>query len=269
MMIRSIRLYLAAAVAALLLLAGCSDKDEQPDLSAPSIALAQTSPAVTTFEVCGSMSDQVLITQAGNGITLTVRFTDDQELGSAKFDLHHNFDCHSHRNGTIQWSVLDIVELSGKEQVITRTYTPPDEVITGNYHLGIQCLDATGKEAEWVHIDVVVRDESDVVAPSIAVNGPAEGALVALSEPMVIDLLVTDDQDMGGGEVEITLITPNGIDLSIDRILPPVDQGAELPVNLSYVIPGFVPMGEATLRISAKDHVNNQRIVTRTFQLVP
>ena len=244
-------------------------KEERPDKAPPSIALVQTSPAITSFEVCGSMSDQVILTQAGSAITLTVRFTDDKELGSAKFDLHHNFDCHAHRSGTIQWSVLDIVELSGTEQVITRTYTPPDEVITGNYHLGIQCLDATGKEAEWVHIDVVVRDPSDIVAPEIVINSPGEGAIHALSEPLVIDLLMTDDQDMGGGEVEITLITPNGIDLSVDRIIPPFDSGAELPVNISYTIPGFVPVGEATLRISAKDHVNNQRIVNRTFSLVP
>jgi hypothetical protein len=263
------RLCAAASVASLLLLAGCRDKEEQPDREAPSIALVQTSPVLTIAEVCGSMSDQVLLTQAGNGITLTVRFTDDKELGSAKFDLHHNFDCHSHRNGTIQWSVLDIVELQGKEQVITRTYTPPNEVITGNYHLGIQCLDATGKEATWIHIDVVVRDPSDIVPPEIVINSPAEGASHPLGEPLVIDLLVTDDQDMGGGEVEITLITPNGIDLSVQRILPTVDSGAELPVSISYAIPGFVPAGEATLRISAKDHVNNQRIVTRTFTLAP
>lgn len=257
----------AFIVAGLLLLAGCG-KEERPDKDAPSIALVQTSPALTTFEVCGSMSDQVLITQAGNGISLTVRFTDDKELGSAKFDLHHNFDCHSHRSGTIQWSVLDIVELSGKEQILTRTYTPPAEVITGNYHLGIQCLDATGKEAEWVHIDVVVRDPSDIVPPEIVINSPGEGASHPLGEALTIDLLVSDDQDMGGGEVEITLITPNGIDLSVERILPPVDTGAELPVNISYAIPGFVPAGEATLRISAKDHVNNQRIITRAFTLV-
>jgi hypothetical protein len=262
-----VKTFLAMVVVALCL-AGCR-KEDKDDLTPPSVALVGTTPTLTTFEVCGGMSDQVLLTQAGNAITLTVRFTDDQELGSAKFDLHHNFDCHSHREGTIQWSVLDIVELSGKEQVITRTYTPPDEVITGNYHLGIQCLDATGKEAQWIHIDVVVRDEGDIDPPTIMVNSPGDGAAHALSTPLTIDLLVTDDQDMGGGEVEITLITPNGIDLSVDRIIPPVDSGAELPVNISYTIPGFVPAGEATLRISAKDHVNNQRIVTRSFMLVP
>jgi hypothetical protein len=262
-----LRITVGFALAALLL-AGCG-KEERTDKERPEIALVQTSPSLVSFEVCGSMSDQVLLTQAGNGITLTVRFTDDKELGSAKFDLHHNFDCHSHRNGTITWTVLDIVELSGTEQLVTRTFTPPDEVITGNYHLGIQCLDATGKEAEWVHIDVVVRDPSDIVPPEIAINSPAEGASHPLGEPLLIDLLVSDDQDMGGGEVEITLITPNGIDLSVARILPPVDSGAELPVSISYAIPGFVPAGEATLRISAKDHVNNQRIVTRSFALVP
>ncbi len=261
--------YPVAALAAVLLLGGCRDKEERPDLSRPAIALAQTSPVMTSFEICGSMSDQVLITQAGNGITLTVRFMDDKELGSAKFDLHHNFDCHSHRNGTIQWSVLDIVELSGTEQVVTRTFTPPTEVITGSYHLGIQCLDATGKEAEWVHIDVFVRDPSDIVSPVIVINSPGEGASHSLGEPLTIELLVSDDQDMGGGEVEIKLITPDGLDLSVDRILPPVDQGAEVPVSISYAIPAFVPVGEATLRISAKDHVNNQRIITRSFLLTP
>jgi len=262
------RLPFMGIAAAAMLLVACR-KEERPDKDPPAIALVQTSPAITSFEVCGSMSDQVILTQAGNAITLTVRFTDDKELGSAKFDLHHNFDCHSHRNGTIQWTVLDIVELSGKEQIITRTFTPPAEVITGNYHLGIQCLDATGKEAEWIHIDVVVRDEGDIIPPDITINSPGVGASHSLGEPLIMDLLVTDDQDMGGGEVEITLITPNGIDLSVDRILLPVDSGAELPVNISYAIPGFVPAGEATLRISAKDHVNNQRIVNRTFTLVP
>jgi hypothetical protein len=260
---------LAAPFAALLMLAACRDKEEQPDLSAPSIAVVQTSPAVTTFEVCGSLSDRTLVTQAGNGLTLSVRFTDDKELGSAKFDLHHNFDCHSHRSGTIQWSVLDIVDLSGKEQVITRTFTPPAEVITGNYHFSIQCLDAAGKEAEWVHIDVFVRDPSDIVPPEIMINSPGEGASHSLGEPLAIALLVTDDQDMGGGEVEITLITPNGLELSVARILPPVDQGVEVPVSISYAIPAFVPSGEASLRISAKDHVNNQRIITRSFLLTP
>jgi hypothetical protein len=262
-----VKVSIGVAVVALCL-AGCR-KEENDDLSPPSVALVETTPALTSYEVCGAMSDQVLLTQVGNAITLTVRFTDDQKLGSAKFDLHHNFDCHSHRNGTIQWSVLDIVELSGKEQVITRTYTPPDEVITGNYHLGIQCLDATGKEAQWIHIDVVVRDEGDIDPPTIAVNSPVDGATHSLSAPLAIDLLVTDDQDMGGGEVEITLVTPDGIDLSVDRIIPPVDSGAELPVNISYTIPGFVTAGEATLRISAKDHVNNQRIINHAFTLVP
>jgi len=248
------------------------ERPDGTDREPPTITLLSTAPPIAQGELCGGLSDRVIGLGIDGAMTISMRFADDVGLGSAKFDLHHNFDCHGHREGdegqgSVIWNVLDIIELSGREQVVTRTFTPPQDVRAGLYHLGIQCLDALGKEAEWVLIDVRVVDPVDTMRPGITVDAPLNGARYAGAGPIPVQGTVTDDLDLGTGYLEISFITPDGIELSVSRIDFPPEAGTVAPFDLVYTVPSFVPRGASTLRLEAGDRRNNITVVERSLTL--
>ncbi len=252
------------ALASGLLVSGC-DKDRDDDLTPPEIHFVKTVPEITSAEICEAPSDLVLRIAAGGAVELTVRFTDDTELGSAKFDLHNNFDCHGHKN-TI-WNVIEIIDLSGTEQTVTKTFQSPDDVRPGLYHLGVQVLDAAGQEAPERFFDLLVVDSADTVPPVISLHSPSEGGTYSKGETLTIEGLLTDETSLATGGYEIQLIEPGGIELSVARVDFPDDFGDTAEISHTYNIPGFVQTGLCSLRIEAFDWRNNTAIYYRTFEL--
>lgn len=269
---RVMRTVLLLALLTSILFTSCrKDKPDGADREVPTITLLSTVPAMVQGEACGEVSDRMIELGIDDTMTISVRFADDVELGSAKFDLHHNFDCHGHRGGgggsSVLWNILDIVELSGKEQVMTRTWSPPQNVRPGLYHMMIQCLDALGKEAQWTLIDVRVIDTEDSAPPVIVLDEPLEGASIMDNGPIVIRGNVSDDVDLGTGFLQVSFITNTGIELAVARVDYPKDAGTSVPFDLSYTIPSFVPRGNATLKLEAGDRRNNVSVAVRTLVL--
>lgn len=252
------------ALASVLLISAC-EKDREDDLTPPQIHIVNTVPEITSAEICEAPSDLVLRIEAGGAVELTVRFTDDTELGSAKFDLHNNFDCHGHKNTV--WNVIEIIELSGTEQTVTKTFQSPDDVRPGLYHLGVQVLDAAGTEAPERFFDLVVIDPADTVPPVLALHHPTAGGTYAKGEPLNIEGLLSDETSLATGGYEIQLIEPGGIELSVARVNFPDDFGTEAEIAHEYNIPGFVQAGLCSLRVDAFDWRNNAVVYIRTFQL--
>ncbi len=253
----------------LVLTTGCS-KDQKDDLERPQIHFVNTIPEKTSAEICEAQSNHVLQINTGGVLEITVRFTDDVELGSAKFDLHHNFDCHGHKSTekTTIWNVIEIIELSGTEQTITRTFQSPDNVRPGLYHLGVMALDAIGREAEMRFFDVVVRDPSDTIAPIINLLSPEDGHIHTRESQLIIEGSILDETELGTGGFEISMISPQGQVLSVARGNFPEGHGVEGFFEEAYNIPGFVQAGICTLRIAAYDWRNNTAVVQRTFELI-
>lgn len=241
------------------------DKDQNDDLTPPEIHIVNTVPELTSAEICESLSDLVLNVEAGGALEITVRFTDDTELGSAKFDLHSNFDCHGHKN-TI-WNVIEIVELTGTEQTLAQTFQSPEDVRPGLYHLGIMALDAAGQEAVEKFFDLVIIDPADTVPPVIQMTTPAAGSTHSKSEPLLIEGIIADETSLATGGYEILFFEGNGIDLTVARVDFPDDFGEESEFSHSYTIPAFAQTGLCSLRVQAFDWRNNSTAYYRTIEL--
>jgi len=248
-------------------LSGCDGKDEAPDVSAPAMTIVQSTPQLSVAEVCGSMSNRVMAIPVDGSIQLKVRYTDNAGLAQAKFDLHSNFDCHGHGKLEDQtvWQVLEIVGLDGTEVELERTFTPPANVRPGDYHLGLMCVDAAGNEAAVIYFDVKVFDAQDTVPPVISLDSPMEGSSYSRSQPLVISGVVTDDVDMGLGEVMVTLFDANGAEFNIVRHGFGAEVGSAATFQFEYAFPGSFASGQCSVRVEATDRRNNFTSVSRGF----
>jgi hypothetical protein len=75
--------------------------------------------------------------------------SDNELLRQYKIDVHPNFDCHAHAKlETADWSVSEVVELSGTSAQISRSILIPDSATAGTYHLSIQVADHFGNSVK-------------------------------------------------------------------------------------------------------------------------
>lgn len=255
---------------AILALVSCTSEDDGDDLLRPEIKVLSTSPEMSSGIVCEAESNIILLINTGEAAEVSVEVTDDVALGSLKFDLHHNFDCHGHKSNAKNtvWNHIEIVELSGTEQIVTRTFQSPDDVRPGNYHLGMMALDEMGREAEMRFFDLVVRDPSDTLAPEVTIDTPVEGSSHPRGTPIEISVSVEDESLLDTGGYELTLISAQDQELSIAREDFAEGTGNTASFTESYSIPGFVSAGTCTLRIAVTDWKNNETILERTFEFV-
>jgi len=130
---------------ALGLIISCTDEDTE----APVMMVESIYPTPATDSICGSLEDQVVSIGSGDTLRVELHLTDNEALGEIKVDLHNNFNCHGHdgKTATTDWEVLDIRDLSGKEQHVTLEYVAPADITPGAYHFDIKLLDAAGNEA--------------------------------------------------------------------------------------------------------------------------
>jgi hypothetical protein len=246
-------------------------KKQQPDDQfPPEISLLSIAPAITSDSVCGTISQDVIPLAYNETMTLNILFTDDVELSQAKFDIHHNFDCHGHKSqksGTV-WNILEIKPLQGKLQELEISFTPPENAVTGNYHFGIMAVDAQGRLSQPVYFDLKIFDPVDTQAPVISLNNPTANQQITLGSSMLFEGSVSDDTSMDLGEIEISIISPLGISFAVQRIDIPTGTGANFDFSFSYNIPPFFVTGECTISIIAKDWRNNETLIQRTIQLI-
>lgn len=254
----------------LLAFSSCRKDEDGEDTMRPEIEILSTAPERSSGVVCEAPSDIILKINNGESVEISVEVTDDVALGSLKFDIHNNFDCHGHKSNSKStiWSYIEIVELSGTSEVVVQTLQSPDDVVPGNYHLGIMALDEVGREAEMRYFDLVVQDPSDTLAPTIVFNEPVQGAKHPLGAPLEISCTAEDENSLDAGEYEMTLISPQGLEFSIAREEFPEGTGNSNTFTETYSIPGFVSAGVCTLQVSVTDWRNNEARIQQTFELV-
>ncbi|MFN4121664.1 MAG: DUF4625 domain-containing protein [Flavobacteriales bacterium] len=255
----------------LILLSMQACKKQQPeDQLPPEISLLSIAPAITSDSVCGTISQDVIPLAYNEIMTLRILFTDDVALSQAKFDIHHNFDCHGHKSqksGTV-WNQIEIFPLTGKSKELEISFTPPENVVPGNYHFGIMAVDAEGRLSHPLYFDLKIFDPIDTQAPVISLNRPEANQQINLGSPMLFEGNVSDDTSMDLGEIEISIISPTGISFSVQRIDIPSGSGANFDFSFSYNIPTFFVAGDYTISIIAKDWRNNETLLLRMIRLI-
>lgn len=128
------------------LLPACSSDEPEIDTTYPVISTAGLFPRPCT------------VLERGKTHTFVVTFSDNHELGSFNFDIHHNFDHHNHPT-TEEECAEDAVKSPVKPFLLVQPYGIPEGLTSytaevpvsipadadeGDYHFRIDVTDKTG-----------------------------------------------------------------------------------------------------------------------------
>jgi hypothetical protein len=242
-----------------ILLFSCGKEDTTP----PSWEFTSFNPAPKPGTICGELENEVFFLTGGDTLSFTAIFTDDEELSQYKIDIHENFDCHGHGK-TSDWSVLQIIDLNGKEEVINKKIPVPQNVTAGKYHFIIQLVDAAGNQAQNTFLrDIVVFNPTDTVPPVVNVSVPLTSATHTASRGGTVNFqgTVTDNLSLGmggNGKLVIDYVNQNNQNVFQGKTIAfPESQGTSYNFNENISIHNSVPLGNYTFRVYAYDGVNN------------
>lgn len=142
---------------------------------------------------------------AGDDFEIEADFSDNEELGQAKIDIHDIFDGHDHGKVMVAWSETRVVQLSGKDAEIEETFTVDANATAGPYHAVVQCLDAEGNTAEFEEVDFWVTRAD---AAQFNVTSPADDSDMAVGD--VISFVGDVMDDAGIEEVIVRVYEDHG-----------------------------------------------------------
>lgn len=142
---KRITIFLLIIVATVL---GCSNDDNDVDKTKPTIDISKSA-----FQNCTEV-------KKGGPFTFSAVVSDNVALGSYSFDIHHNFDHHTHSTeaGVVECSdapdktpinpfkLIKTSTITGspKTYTITQQFTIPEEYEEGDYHFMIKVTDKAG-----------------------------------------------------------------------------------------------------------------------------
>lgn len=131
------------SLTALAILGSCSKAVDPNDKTKPVLEITSTNPV---FKLEGD--EKIIEAAKGSSFTVNVKITDNSGLKQLKFDIHENFDGHSHarKEGT-NWATSKIVTHTGKEATHSETFTIPSDATLGEYHCEMIVLDQNGNES--------------------------------------------------------------------------------------------------------------------------
>ncbi len=243
---------------------GCSDADtEKPVLTDLSIT-----PSPTIGLVCDLPDSLVIEVLSGDSIAIFMNVSDNELLRQYKIDVHSNFDCHAHAKlETADWSVSEVVELSGTSAQISRSILIPDSATAGTYHLSIQVADHFGNSVKTNNYSLVVSNRSDTVAPVLMVIQPTTLDLVVLltdsipSDSIIFVGSVSDNMNLGlegNGRLEMRYWSDSAASIFTLFNQPFLEtDGSEFNFAFSARVPPTLSVGGYKFELRAFDGVNN------------
>lgn len=135
------------------LLFSCNkDDDKKPEDTTP--------PRIEKVLINGQSSEAAI--DQGDTLDIELLITDNEALNSAKLEIHHAGDGHSHRKNVSEFSYSDILSLQGTSEDIGLKVKISEDAEIGEYHFTVLVLDNAGNESG---LYVTSFDVVEVAAP--------------------------------------------------------------------------------------------------------
>ena len=268
-------IFLLFAFSVLLTVTACDS--ENADLTPPNMEVVSFEPTPAVGEVCGTQEPVVFQLVGGEQLSFDVIFNDDNALSQYKVDIHSNFDCHGHGGGgaptvvvpnvenqTMDWTVLEIQDISGTSSAVMRSYDVPPNVTTGNYHFQIQVIDEAGNDNPAANFFALkVKNPIDEIAPLITVEQPQNNTFtIKKGETIRFAGQVTDDRSLsdGGNGVLYLAYTDlsSGNTFTTEEVFV-FDENVEtvFDFDFEYTVPQTLVAGSYRFSLGANDGVRN------------
>jgi hypothetical protein len=257
-------LFLLSVIMVMALLTSC-DKSATDD-TAPVVSLLGSAPEPFPDTICGAVEPVVFHVRSGDTLAVDLMISDDVALSQYKIDIHSNFDCHGHKLNTEDWSVVEIGNLSGQEQVISRWFKVPSYVTAGEYHFQIQAIDKAGNDDPLANIYAIkVMNDTDEEAPVLSLDNPnPDNGRLSLrkGQSYTFSGLVRDNYSLwrgGNGRLEFfyrSMASGNTFRWGAPLIFAEAD-GVERQFSVTLLVPPTLSNGEYQVSVWAYDGVNN------------
>jgi len=243
----------------------------------PVIEIVYTIPVMGSDFVCGIKDDRTIKLNSSGVFKLEFNLKAKEGLSQYKIDIHNNFDCHAHKiafdsenyknvplntnaqkvSGT-SWKVLKIIDIEGQQKNIVEELQLPSDVIAGNYHFMIQCVDTKGNEASFVIYNLKVENTGDLEPANIQIVNPSTDSIaVNKGDNVYFSILATDNQNLDEGRIELTYLNPSSTEFTVDQHYFPIGEGKSASYNYTYMIPNFSSIGVHIFVIKVYDKVGN------------
>lgn len=252
--------FLIVLFLAFLFMLSCGKEDTTP----PTWEFHYFIPEAKSGNICGEIEDEVFYVKGGEIFEFEATFSDNEELSQYKIDIHQNFDCHGHGK-TSDWSILEVIDLSGTEELVNKQLLVPENITAGIYHFMIQLVDAAGNQALNTFVrDIIVLNPTDTIPPVVELTtpSPTENHTVERGEALNFTGTVTDNLSLyegGNGKLIIDFVNQSNQNIfdGAEVLFPPsLSTSFNFDVNVN--IPLSVPRDSYLFRVYARDGVNNK-----------
>lgn len=203
------------------------------------------------------------IVNSGTTLHVEGKAKDNVGLSQLKIDIHDAFDGHSHgrlASGATAFSIVRIVNLSGKEAKFHEDINIPVNTLAGKYHVIVSVVDEAGNLSDIVERDIFIRNSTDLIPPVINLSVPVNGQVVPLNGSLQVQASIADNEEIEEVKIKIKNATGNKVfEWVSDHI-----HANTYDLNHSANLTGLAA-GNYKLEVIAIDHVNNTTEVDVNF----
>jgi hypothetical protein len=231
----------------------------ESDNQSPVIELLSVSPQLESALICGEMeTNNVISLNSNDSLKLSLKLSDNKGLSQLKIDIHENFDCHGHK-AVSPWQVLNLIDLSGTEQLLNLSIPVPATASAGVYHFQIRLLDESGNEAGGTQAySIRLLNSADTIAPSATINLPiADTISLTRGDILSFQVQAEDNNDLSSGRAELIYFTESGNKIKADTYTFEPGLGAIRIFNLEYQMPTTLTRGSYEFFVRVFDAYGN------------
>lgn len=227
---------------------GC--KKEDPDITKPYIG----------YLSINGVTDEVSVS-AGSTLSFVIGVNDDRELKQVKIDIHDAFDNHGH-SPNVPWSSQTIYNVTGKTASLSPSLTVAANAASGPYDVIINCIDASGNEANFFFRRIIITQNGQPVYNISAPDMTAEIDL-APGDTLHITGLVEDDVDLTEIHIMVENEDTEAMVYDEEFVLAGASDTqfnfSELATQLKYIV--ISAAGHYHIKIKAVDSDENHTII--------
>lgn len=210
---------------------------------------------------------------SGEDFKIELFFKDNKALSQYKLTVKNEFENailpDVYNSSAKVFSVVYVKNIAGKESSEVAILKTKENAMSGKYSLTVNCVDASGNQAEPVMLHFLITSKIDSLAPEINVITPVAGAQYASDSTVIVNVLLEDKRnDASAGFVyDYTLQILKITDASeVFSIVQKIDRKS--PQSFSQNLPVFSESGDYILKITARDDFNNLSEITRVFRVL-
>lgn len=228
----------------------------------PEIEIVSLQPKEGTEIVCGAEDKRTIRLASLQLFKLSFNLKAKEGLSQYKIDIHHNFDCHGHGRMSMDayepWKVLKIVDVTGQQKMINEELQVPSNVLAGNYHFMLQCVDEKGNEAPLILYSIIVSNSKDTEIPQIKIDNPKTDAInLQKTQPFDLTANITDNDSLATGRVELSYFDSANEEFTVDQFLFPSNTAQSYAYKYVYTFPNYLTLGIYNFVLKVYDKVGN------------